>query len=175
MAPLSPPSASHPEFQMIALEAATPCASSGSSSSSSSTEQQQQQQQLQQEEALTAIELGTVRPLRQLIPLEQWHRLMRDSDGPSAVYKGLREMATRRQIKGVRLEAKKQEWIAAWTDPARRERRRYFSIRQNGDAYALYLAITTRADAVEAGARVRWSIKGPRGPQKSSGTEGSPS
>ncbi|KAL8444889.1 hypothetical protein Emed_005983 [Eimeria media] len=173
MAPLSPPSASHREFQVVAPEATTPSTSSGSSNSASSMEEQQQL--LLQQEALTAIELGTVKPLRQLIPLEQWHRLMRDSDNPSAVYKGLREMATRRQIKGVRLEAKKQEWIAAWTDPARRERRRYFSIRQNGDAYALYLAITTRADALEAGARVRWSVnRGPRKPKKAATTTETP-
>ncbi|KAL8270272.1 hypothetical protein Esti_005831 [Eimeria stiedai] len=171
MAPLSPPSAPHPEFQMVSLKTTAPCVSSGSSSS---TEQQQQLLLLQQE-ALTAIELGTVKPLRQLIPLEQWHRLLRDSDGLSAVYRGLREMATRREIKGVRLEAKKQEWIAAWTDPARRERRRYFSIRQNGDAYALYLAITTRADAVEAGARVRWSVRGSQRPEQPSSTEASAS
>ncbi|KAL8434952.1 hypothetical protein Efla_005035 [Eimeria flavescens] len=115
-------------------------------------------------DALSTVQLETLRPLRQLIALEQWHALMREGGGLSGVYRRLRDMAAHKQIKGVRLEGKKQEWIAAWTDNQRRERRRYFSIRQNGDEVALCMAVTTRAEALEAGARVRWATKSLRRP-----------
>ncbi|OEH78305.1 asparagine-rich antigen [Cyclospora cayetanensis] len=107
-------------------------------------------------QCLPDVQQATIARLGQLIPLGMWNSILEEYQAPRLLYSKLRDMASNRQIKGVRLEFRKKEWIAAWTDAAGRERRRYFSIRQNGEAEAFYMAVKTRADALSEGARVRW-------------------
>lgn len=107
-------------------------------------------------QCLSNLQRATLSMLRQILPLWTWNEVLGECREPILVYGRLYEMAARRQIKGIRLEANKQEWIAAWTDKDRRERRKYFSIRQQGSEQAWYLAVRTRAEALNDGARVRW-------------------
>lgn len=102
------------------------------------------------------LQRETLSLLRQIIPLSTWNEIVEGCTRSRLAYERLYEMAIRRQIKGIRLEVNKQEWIAAWTDKDRRERRKYFSIRQQGREQAWYMAVKTRAEALNDGARIRW-------------------
>lgn len=106
-------------------------------------------------EELSHLQQDTLTFLRVLVPSSKLSQISAELRIPSLVYQKLYDLASHRGITGIRLEKKKQEWITAWTDSFKRERRRYFSIRRLGVAFAWYMACKTRAEAVQAGARVR--------------------
>lgn len=114
---------------------------------------------------LSDIQRATLNNLRELMPVEKWDEITAGCRDSRAVYDRLHCMCACRQIKGVRLEVRKQEWIAAWTDRDRRERRKYFSIRQRGEERAWGMAVKMRADALNGGARVRWALNRTRSSQ----------
>lgn len=114
---------------------------------------------------LSDIQRATLNNLRELISVGKWNEITEECRDSRAVYDRLHCMAICRQIKGVRLEVRKQEWIAAWTDGDRRERRKYFSIRRRGEENAWYMAVKTRVDALNGGARVRWALNRTRSSQ----------
>ena len=58
-------------------------------------------------------------------------------------------------IPGVRLNAKKKQWLAAWNIKPGKEVRRYFSVTQHGYEQAWQLAVFRRWEAERAGARTR--------------------